>query len=265
MFEILTYDFMIRAFIAGIIIAITAPVVGTFLVVRRFSLVADTLAHVSLVGVALGILFNVNPFLAAIFISLVAVVGIEKLRVTRRVFEESILALVLSGSLALAVVLLSLARGVNVNLVSYLFGSITTVSVEDITAIGLLGVVVIAVVTLLYKEFFLVSFDEDLAEAQGLPVARLNLILISLVALTVSLSLRVVGALLTGALMVIPVMTAMQWAKSFKQTVFLSVFFSLIAVIVGLFSSYYLDIASGGTIVLIALIFFLTSIARPKN
>ncbi len=265
MFEIFQYDFMIRAFQAGIAIGIVAPLVGMFLVVRRYSLMADTLAHVSLAGVAVGLLLVVNPIFSAIAFSVTAAIGIEGLRNSKRVFGEAVLALFLSGSLAIAVVILSLAKGFNANLFSYLFGSISTVSPADVWITVALAVVVFISVLLLYKELFFVSFDEEIAQASGLPVKWLNLMVVILAAISVALSIRIVGVLLIGALMVIPVIAAMQYGRSFRKTLFISVAFSLISVVVGLFSSYYLDIASGGAIVLVALVIFLISIVFTKK
>lgn len=260
MLDIFQYDFMIRAFAAGILIAIIAPIIGIFLVVRRYSLMADTLAHVSLVGVAVGILLNISPLLTAVVAAMVASLGIERLRNTKKIFGESVLALFLSGSLAVAVVLISMARGFNVNIYGYLFGSITTVTLTDLWVILGLGALTLFLIVFLYKEYFFISFDEELAEASGVPVRELNILLILLAAVAVSLSITTVGALLIGALMVIPVITAMRFGKSFFRTLLLSVAFSLLSVTLGLFLSYYFDLASGGAIVVVALGVFLLSL-----
>lgn len=264
MFEIFQYDFMVRSFEAGIAVGIAAPLIGMFLVVRRYSLMADTLAHVSLAGVAIGLLFAINPILSAVLLSIVASVGIEGLRSSGRIFGESVLALFLSGSLAIAVIILSLAKGFNANLFSYLFGSISTVSTNDLWVTIALACAVLVSIALFYKEFFFISLDPELAQASGTPVKRLNLILVMLAALTVALSIRIVGTLLIGALMVIPVIAAMQYGKGFRTTLLLSVLFSLLSVIIGLFASYYFDLASGGAIVLIALGTFLISLVFAK-
>lgn len=265
MIEIFQYDFMIRAFIAGLAIGVVAPVIGMFLVVRRYSLMADTLAHVSLAGVAFGLLLKINPMFSAIGLSLAASVLMERLRTSHRIFGESVLALFLSGSLAVAVIILSLAQGFNANLFSYLFGSISTVSVLDLWVTVGLAVFVCIVIRFLYKELFFVSFDADLALASGIRVKVLNLAVVMLAAITVALSIRIVGALLIGALMVIPVVSAMQYGRGFRTTLMLSVAFSLIAVIVGLFASYYLNLASGGAIVLTALVIFLLSLLATRG
>lgn len=257
MFEIFQYDFMVRAFIAGIMLSVIAPVIGTFLVVRRYSLLADTLAHVSLFGVAVGLMTRLNPLITAVIASVVAATGMERIRLSKRVSAESVLALFLSGSLAAAVVLMSATRGLNANVFQYLFGSITTVSWQDILIIAICGAVVFVTVFILYKEFFFISLDEELAMADGLSTKSLNAILLVLAAVTVALSLRVVGVLLVGALMVIPVLTAIQFGRGFRATAGFAILFSVIAVVVGLILSYYFNVASGGAIVLTALTSFL--------
>ncbi|CAG1066027.1 High-affinity zinc uptake system membrane protein ZnuB [uncultured bacterium] len=257
--EIFELEFMRRAFVAGLLISIIVPIIGTFLVVRRYSLMADTLAHVSLVGVAVGVLTKTHPVISAVIASTLAAVLIERLRGLKKLFAESILAIFLSGSLAVAVVIISMAKGFNVDLLSYLFGSISTIDRVDLFLLAALFVLVLASVALFYKEFFLVSFDEEFAEAGGVKARALNLFIVVLAAVTVSLSMRIVGILLIGALMVIPVVTARQFELSFRNTIVFSVVCSLVSVITGLFLSYYFDLASGGTIVLVSLAIFLAS------
>lgn len=265
MLEIFQYDFMIRAFIAGIAIAVIAPLIGAFLVVRRYSLMADTLAHVAILGVTLGIILKVYPLLTAVLVSVVAGLGMEKLRNNKKLSGDSILALFLSGSLAIAVILISAMRGFNVNLFNFLFGSIATVSPSDLYFIGALAFLSILVVSSFYKELFLVSFDEELARANGIKTNVFNFLLIILAAFSVSLAIEIVGALLIGALMVIPVIASIQFKLSFKQTVLTAIIISLFSVINGLFISFYLGWASGGTIVIVAIIIFLISLFLTKK
>lgn len=265
MLEIFQYDFMIRAFIAGIAIGVIAPLIGTFLVVRRYSLMADTLAHVALLGVAFGFLLKIPPLFTAALTAVIAGFGMEKLRNNKRLAGDSILAIFLSGSLAIAAVLISVSRGFNVNLVNFLFGSITTVSPSDLYFIGGLGLLSIFIVLGFYKELFLVSLDDEIAKANGIKTSALNLVLITLAALSVSLAIKIVGVLLIGALMVIPVIASMQLGRGFGKTILTAIFISLFSVISGLFISYYLGWASGGTIVLITLVIFLFSFILTKN
>lgn len=258
MFDIFQYDFIIRGFEAGIIIGLIAPLIGLFLVLRRYSLIADTLSHVSLAGVAVGLLLKINPIITAILASVLSSVVIERLRLSKKVYGESALAIFLSGSLALAIIILSLAHGFNVDLFNYLFGSIVTVKQTDIYLILSLGVVVILAILLLFKELVFVTFDEEAAQVSGINARVINVILITLAATTVALAIPIVGVLLIAALIVIPVVAALQLNKSFKQTIIYAEIISLFSVITGLFASFYLNLAPGGAIVLISLAIFVT-------
>ena len=255
--DIFQYSFIIRGLEAGIIVAIIAPLIGIFLVLRRYSLIADTLSHVSLAGIAIGLLFGLNPVLTALVVAVLASLGIEKLRTSKTVYGESALALFLSGSLALAIVLLSLGHGFNTNLFNYLFGSIVTVTMTDVYTIAILAVVVITILALFYKELVYVTFDEDSAKVGGIPTKLINTILIILAAITVSLSIPIVGVLLISALIVIPVVSALQLKKSFIKTILYAEIISLFSVISGIFASFYLNLSTGGTIVLIMLAIFI--------
>jgi zinc transport system permease protein len=216
--SIFHYDFMLRAFVAGIITALIAPMIGMFLVTRRYAFMADTLAHVSLAGVAVGYLTGTQPIIMALVASVLTSLSVEKLRSSGRAIGDSALVLFLSGGLAIAAVLLSASRGINVNIASVLFGSIATVNQSDLIIIGSIGCVVLALTTLLYRQLVAISFDEELSATSGLPTQRLNVAFVVLAAMTVSLSIRIVGILLIGALMIIPVIAAMQFEKSFKGT-----------------------------------------------
>lgn len=265
MLEIFQYDFMIRAFIAGTAIAIIAPLIGMFLVVRRYSLMADTLAHVALLGVAFGFLFRIQPLVAAVFTSVAAGLAMEKLRSNKRLSGDSVLALFLSGSLAIAAVLISILRGFNVSLLNFLFGSISTVSPDDLYFIGGLVLLSLFLVIGFYKELFLISLDEEIARANGIRTDIFNFVLVMLAAFSVALAIKIVGALLIGALMVIPVVTSMQFRRGFGETILIAITISLFSVITGLFLSYYLGWASGGTVVIVALIIFLLTLFLTKS
>lgn len=255
--EIFQYDFILRGVIAGIIIGIIAPVIGIFLVLKRYSLIADALAHVSLAGVALGLFFGLNPIVTALGSSVIASVAIEKLRTTKKIHGESALAIFLSGSLALAVVILSLARGFNANLFSYLFGSIVTVSNKDIYLILILAIITGVVLFIFFKELLYSTFDEDSAKVSGIATNKINIVLIVLTSLVVSLAIPIVGVLLISALIVIPVITALQLKKTFIKTIIWAESFSLLSIISGIIMSFYLNLSTGGTIVLIMLLIFI--------
>lgn len=258
--NIFQYGFIVRGLEAGIIVACVAPLIGTFLVLRRYSLIADTLSHVSLAGIALGLLLKINPLLAALGATTVASLGIERLRGSKRISGESALALFLSGSLALAVVLLSLANGFNASLFNYLFGSIVTVTTTDIAVIGSVSAFVMFSLLALFKPILFVTFDEEAARVSGMPTRFLNLALILLTALTVSVAIPIVGILLIAALMVIPVVAALQWRCGFMRTILIAEGISIVSVLSGIVASFYLNLATGGTIVLIMLMAFAVSL-----
>ncbi len=259
MFDIFQYSFVVRGLTAGIIIALIAPLIGIFLVLRRYSLIADTLSHVSLAGVALGLLLRINPLITAIGAAVISSVVIERLRLSKRVYGESALAIFLSGSLALAIVIISFAHGFNVDLFNYLFGSIVTVKQSDIYIIAALGVLIAGVIVAFYKELLYVTFDEESAKVSGIPTKFINTTLIVLAALTVALSIPIVGVLLIAALIVIPVVSALQFKRGFVQTIAIAEVISIVSVISGIIVSFYLNLSSGGTIVLIALSIFISS------
>lgn len=260
MLDLFQYGFIIRGLEAGIIIAIIAPLIGIFLVLRRYSLIADTLSHVSLAGIAIGIFLKINPLISAIIAAVISSIAIERLRISKKIFGESALSIFLSGSLALAIILIGLAHGFGVDLFSYLFGSITTVQQSDVYIITFLGILVIITLFTFYKELVYVTVDEEAAKVSGIPTKFINILLIVLSAFTVAFSMPIVGVLLISALIVIPVVSALQLKKSFLATIFYAEGFSLFSVIAGIISSFYLNIPAGGAIVLIALSIFISTL-----
>lgn len=253
MLDIFEYSFMVRALIAGGLVAIILPVLGGFLVARRYALISDSLAHVSLAGVGAGLLLGVTPIYIAIPVTIAGALLLDWLRRSRRLTGDVSLAIVMSGGLALAVVFANLARGASANFNSYLFGSITTTTMEDVVTLALVGGLVLLFVAWQYRPLLHIAFDEDSAIIAGYRVTLINYILVALTAATVVLSLRIVGGLLISAVLVIPIITASRFSRSFAGTIVLSVPLALVAVIGGLVSAYYLGIAAGGAIVLAAL------------
>lgn len=251
------YAFVVRGFEAGLIMAIIAPLVGMFLVLRRYSLMADTLSHVSLAGIAIGLLLGFNPLLTALCVSGASAVAMETLRTSKRAYGDTALSLFLSGSLALAIVLIGLGHGLTVNLFSYLFGSILTVSAADVRMMLALGALVIACIALCYKQFIYLSFDEEAARVSGLPVQRLNLFFVTIAAISIAIAIPIVGIMLVSALMVIPVVAALQYKKSFTRTLMIAEVISLVGMSLGMVISFYLNLPSGGTIVLVLLAIFI--------
>lgn len=265
-FEVFQYGFMVRAFLAGFVVSLIAPLIGFFLVVRRFSLLVDTLAHVSLVGVAGGLLFQFSPLLGAVVVSVIAGVSMDYLKRLKNIFSDSIMAIFLSGSLALTLILFSFGNGIGTTVLNYLFGSITTVTQNEIYLFLILGVIVMLIIVLFRKKLFLLSYDEDLARVNGMNTTMYNATLMILVGITISLSIKAIGALLIGALMVIPVASAIQLGYGMKKTMLLSLVFSLTSVMSGIYLSFYLDLPSSAVIVLLLLLFFIFSLlVRRKN
>ncbi len=253
MLEIFQHSFIIRGLEVGALIAIIAPLIGIFLVLRRYALIADTLSHISLAGVAIGLLAKIDPIITALGASIVASVAIERLRIKKRVYGETALALFLSGGLAVAVVLISLAHGFNADLFSYLFGSIVTVKRSDVLIVSTLSVVVIGLLLAFYKELVYISFDEEAAQVSGIPTRLINTIFIIITATAVALAIPIVGILLISALIVIPVIAALQLKKSFTATLVWAEIISLCSVISGIIISFYFNLPPGGAIVLITL------------
>jgi zinc transport system permease protein len=252
MLEIFNYEFMLRAFLAGLLVALVIPVLGTFMVARQYSLIAESLAHVSLAGVGAGLLLGTAPVVLAVPVTVAGALLLEWLRQSRRISGETSLAIVMSAGLALAVVLATLSPN-RTDFTSYLFGSIVTTSWSDVLMLLAAAAVILGLLGYKYHAFLHIAFDEDSARVAGHRVALLNYALVILAAVMVVLSLRIVGGLLISALLVIPVVAAGQVSKSFAQTMVVAVLLALVAVVAGLVVSFYTGIAAGGAIVLAAL------------
>ena len=270
---ILKYEFLQNAFFTGMIIGVIAPLLGVFVVVRRQSLIADALSHVTLGGIAFS-LFIDKKFLAGavglnpLYMGMVFSVGgsliIEKLRGVYKHYQELAIPIILSAGMGLSVIFISLADGFNTDLFNYLFGSVSAVSRQDLWTITAVAAIVLTIVFVLYKELFLLSFDEDHARASGIPAKHIHLIFIILVALVIAASMRIVGILLVSSLMTLPVAAGIRLAKGFKQLIIYSVVFGEISVVGGLVLAYYLDLAPGGTIVMLAILILIGSIGVKK-
>ncbi|MFC4059488.1 metal ABC transporter permease [Planomonospora corallina] len=254
MIELLGFDFMQRALIAALLIGLTAPAVGTFIVQRRLALLGDGIGHVALTGVALGFLTGTAPVLTAVVVAVLGAVAIELVRARGRTSGDVALALLFYGGIAGGVLLISLAPGgSNATLTSYLFGSISTVTLQDVWVIGVLAVAVLGVVAVFGRELFVLCQDEEVARASGLPVRFLSLLIAVIAALTVVIAMRVVGLLLVSALMVVPVATGQQLTRGFRSTMLLAMAFGLVSTVGGLTTSFYVDAPPGALIVLVAL------------
>lgn len=258
--SILDAEFMRFAFAAGAIVGVLAPAVGFFLVQRQMSLIGDGIGHLAFAGVALGYLIDVDPVITALIFSVAGAIGIEQLRALRRTAGDQALALFFYTGIALGVVLLSAAKALNANLFTFLFGSILTVDKGDLELVGGLGVAALIAIALLFRGLVAVSIDEEAARVSGLPVTALNVALAGLAGVTIAISMQIVGILLIAALMVLPVMTASRLASSLQGSLALSIALGLASVLAGLVTSYYLDLAPGGAIVLISAALFVVTL-----
>ena len=245
-------EFMRLALAAGAIVGVLAPAVGFFLVQRRQSLMGDGIGHVAFAGVAAGILLDVSPVLTALVAAVLGGIAIELLRSRARTAGDQALAIVFYTGIALGVVLIAQAGALNVDLFQYLFGSILTVTRTDLAVIAALGAVGLATVGLLYRPLAAIVVDEEGARVAGVPIGALNIAVAALAAVTVALSMRVVGILLVAALMVLPVSAASRIAWSMRSAFLLSIVIGLVSALVGLTISYYADLPPGGAIVLVA-------------
>jgi zinc transport system permease protein len=264
--EVFQFGFMHRAFAAGAVTALICPAIGVFLIPRRLSLIADTLAHVALAGVALGLVAGVSPFVGALVVTLIGAAGIERLRARGALGGDAALAVFLSGGFAVAVVLISLAGGFNADLFAILFGSILTVTAADVGLIVALGALVTIAIGGFYKQLLAITLDEDLARTSGVPVGALNLLLTVLTALTTVVAMRMVGVLLVSAMIVIPALTGFALGRSFQAATAIAIGTGLLSMATGLIAAYYLRLAAGGAVVLVALLVFAAaSLARRRT
>ncbi|MEZ3179854.1 metal ABC transporter permease [Streptomyces pimonensis] len=264
--EILDYAFMQRALLAAVLVGITAPAVGIYLVQRRQALMGDGIGHVAMTGVGLGFLLSWSPIWMATLVSVLGAVFMELVRWYAKARGDIALAMLFYGGMAGGVMFINLAPGGSTtNLSSFLFGSLSTVSESDVTAICLLAAFVVLITVGLRRQLFAVSQDEEFARVTGLPVRFLNLLTAVTAAVTVSVAMRVVGLLLVSALMVVPVAAAQQLTRSFAATFAIAVAIGVSVTIGGTVTSYYQDVPPGATIVLLTIAAFivLTALAAP--
>ncbi len=270
--SIFQYEFLQNAFASGLIIGFIAPLLGVFIVVRRLSLIADALSHVTLAGIAgslylsqsIGALALLNPLYLGIVASVTGSLFIERLRRLYKHYEELAIPIIMSAGLGFGAIFISLAEGFSSDLFSYLFGSVSAVSRQDLWIIIGIALIVIIFLSLFFKELFVLSFDEEYAKASGLPAKWIHVLFMIVTALVIAGSMRIVGILLVSSLMTLPVAAAMRISKSFKQAILLSVIFGELSVVIGLVSAFYLDLAPGGTIVVTSIIILLLTILSKK-
>jgi ABC-type Mn2+/Zn2+ transport system permease subunit len=259
MSEMLQYDFMRIALVMAVLIGLAAPAVGTFLVQRKLSLLGDGIGHVALTGIGLGLLTSTSPILAALVVSVLGAVAIEIVRARSRSGGDVALALLFYGGLA-GGAMLTKAQGGGASMQSYLFGSISSVTRSDLYVVAALTVVVLAIVAVFGRELFLLCQDEEVARAAGLPVRFLSVLIAATAAVTVVISMRAIGLLLVGALMIVPVAAAQQVTRGFRSTMLLAMGVGVLSAVTGLAGSFEYDLSPGPSIVLLALAVFVVAV-----
>ena len=260
----LQYTFIQNAIIATLLISVICPSVGTFLVLKRYSTMGDALSHASFAGVALGLILNFNPILSAFIFTSIAALLIELLRNYYKKYEEIILVIIMTLSIGIAITLISSGKTKgNVN--SFLFGSILTVSKLDLFTMFILSLISLFLLYFLYNKLLYITFDEEGAKVIGINVKLINYIFSLLVGATISLSIRIMGILVISSIIAIPVATALQLKRGFKETFFISIIFGFIDILLGLIASFYIDCAPGGTIAITSVIILLITIVIKRK
>lgn len=264
MLDILEYEFMQRAFIVGGLLALILPCMGQLVLLKRLSMIGDTLSHSSLAGLTIGLAFGFSPILAAIIACLLAGLSIELIRNKLKAYQEISTVIILAASIGLAGIFSSMVKNTNA-ISSYLFGSIVTISDEEFYLVIGVAIFVLLAYMLLYKSLYLTIFDPQAAKITGINVRLINIFITFLTAIAVSISAKTIGSLIVSSILVIPSICAMQYAKTYKNTLILSIGFSIIFVFLGLIISYYLDLKPGSVIVLISVLWLIASLFIKKK
>lgn len=257
MLSLFEHTFMQKALIGALLLSLLLPAIGTFVVARKSSLIADTLAHVSLLGIACTFLIGISPIVGTITAAILGALSFEILQGKKRIGTDALQALFLSGSLALALIISAFSpKGIS-QLESYLFGSLLTLKNVDLLWIGGVTLLTLFLLTRFWWGFLNISFDEDLAITTGYKVKSLRILMGLLIGLAIALAVPLVGSLLVGALMVIPVLSAIQIGQSFRGTFIISIGISLLSSVGGLIFSYYFDLPTSASIIVVNMLFFL--------
>jgi zinc transport system permease protein len=265
--EIFNYEFIRRAIAAGMMIAAVSSILGVFLVLRRFSLIGDGLAHVTFGSVAVVILIGVSPMyitLAALPLVMLSSLAILKLTHSKRIQSDAAIGIVSSIGIATGIILVSLSNGYNVDLFSYLFGNILTVTQTELLLSIIVFITVATTVIIFYDDLLAVTFDEELARTMGIKTKRINIILFLLTAVAAVLAMKVAGIMLVSAMLILPPLIALQLSLNFKMTIIAALFFSILSVICGIITAFLLNLPAGGTIVLFNIAFLFLVFGAKK-
>ncbi len=262
-FRLLEFQFFQHALLGGTITALACAWVGLFLILRKEAMIGDGIAHTAFGGIALGMFLGVNPILTSLLISVLAILGISYMRRKGLAQSDSAIAVMLAVGFSAGLIIISLAGGFNVELFSFLFGSILTIDQSDLIIVSILGILTIFILGIFYKELLSITFDEEDARLMGIPVRMLSLAFNLLVAITIVLSIKVVGIILVVALLVLPGLSALQMNLSFKGTTLAAIAFGILSMTIGILLSALYNVATSGVIVFTAAgIFIFTAIYK---
>lgn len=269
---LMNYEFLQNAFASGLIIGFIAPLLGVFIIVRRLSLIADALSHVTLAGIAGSLFLSQSvPFFALLnplYLGIIAAVSgsilVERLRRLYKHYEELAIPIIMSAGIGFSAIFISLANGFSSDLFAYLFGSVSAVSRQDLWIVLIIAFIVLMFLGFFYKELFVLSFDEEYARASGIPAKWIHILFMIVTALVIAASMRIVGILLVSSLMTLPVAASMRLAKGFKQAILFAVVFGEASVLIGLIIAFYMNIAPGGTIVVTSICILLIVLIGKK-
>lgn len=262
--EAFSQIFIQRALLSGVFIALSASILGVFLVLKNMSLIGDGLAHVSFAAIAIGLLFSNEPLIFAIPLVVLSSFLVLKLKESAKINEDATIGMLSSFSMALGIIIASVARGFNVDLFSYLFGSILFITNSELVISILVSIFILIVVILFYEDLFAISFDENFAKVNGINVKKIDYLLSLLTSITIILGIRIVGTLLISSLIIFPSVAALQLKKGFKLTLVYSALFAIFSLVLGIIFSYIVNIPSGASIVMANTFFMLISMFLGK-
>jgi len=259
----LSYSFMQNAFFVSLFISVLCPCIGVFLVLRRYSMIGDTLSHASLAGITIGLLYEQSPVLGAFVFTSICGALIEFLRKYFKKYTDLILSIVLALSVGTAITIISSGK-LHTSADSFMFGSILTVTKTDMVMVMILSVISVLTLVFLYHQMVYIAYDEEAARVAGVKTGLINYVFFVLVASAISVSIRIVGVLVLSSMISLPVATALQLEKGFKTTLIFSIVFSMIDIMSGLFISYYLNVAPGGFTALVSVFVLVVVMAGKK-
>ena len=262
--DLLGYRFFQNALLGGVIAAAACASVGLFLILKKEAMIGDGISHTAFGGIALGLLLGINPLLTALGVSVLSVFGISYMRRKGVAPSDSAIAVMLALGFSFGLVVISVVHGFNVELFSYLFGSILTIDEVDLLVVSLLGVSVLLFLGFFRRELLSMVFDEDDSRVMGIPTSALSLAFDLLVAATIVLSIKVIGTVLVVALLVLPGLSALQLSLSFRKTILVAVGFSILSTVLGILFSALFDVATSGLIVFASVLLFLLTLAYKK-